>query len=74
MPTCHLCFNLKFKNWIDYHDHYQEHHLNNTWRVDSHFNIVRRKAIATSLNVSGRTKKQIVDDCEANTWLKEYIV
>ncbi len=74
MLNCSICYGVKFFNWIEYHDHYEEHHRGNVWQTDDDFKAIRLKAIATPLNVTGRIKKQIVDDVEENTWLREYLI
>lgn len=74
MPTCPLCYKLKFKTWIEFHDHYaSEHHLNLT-DIDNKLGAeIRRRAIAEPLNVSGRTRHEIVSNAEA-TWLASSIL
>lgn len=61
VPTCHLCWNLRFPTYLEFHAHYEEHHVGNL--KDAHTDVqaeIRRRAIATPKNVSGRTKAQIV--------------
>ena len=66
MPTrCHLCYNTTFKDWIEFHDHYQEHHAGNLKDDKGTAEAIRAKAIATPKNASGRSKAKIVEDVEA---------
>lgn len=65
MPACHICFQTRFANWVEFHDHYVEHHAGNL--KDEKTNIaaqIRSKAIATALNISKRSKLEIVNSIE----------
>jgi hypothetical protein len=73
MPICPYCYNMKFINWIVYHDHFVEHHKHSTFGAVLEEDEIRKKAFATPFNISGRTKKEIVEFCEEN-YLKEYII
>ena len=65
MLNCIYCYQVKFANWIEYHDHYVEHHGGSVQiHGESTGAEIRAKAWATLLNVSGRSKRQIVEDIE----------
>lgn len=63
---CHICYQLSFNDWIEYHSHYLMHHMTNLSGKIGVAEAIRQQAIKTPKNVTGRTKAQIVAECEAD--------
>lgn len=73
MPICHLCYQMRFKDWIDYHQHYEDVHKESMKYSETHERAIRQKAVATPRK-GFRTKDDIVKWAETETWLKDYII
>lgn len=82
MITCHICYQTHFANWVDYDNHYTASHAENSKYVPDLAKAIRAKALATPLNVTGLSKRAIVEAIEylypesfltpANASLSEY--